>query len=106
MSVTPNLCCDETEQRSIHSLDIYINNYNKKLINLSILLSLECMILTLFVSAINGPSKPKMFKITEVLNNTTNEFDLSDMENPGLHNYRIRNSLRLIKNICSDHMKT
>ena len=44
------------------------------------------MILTIFVSAINGPSKPKMFKITEVLNNTINEFDLSDMENPGLHN--------------------
>lgn len=65
---------------------IYINNYNKKLINLSILLSLKWMILTLFVSAINGTSKPKMFKITEVLNNTINEFDLPDMENPGLHN--------------------
>ena len=62
----------------------YINNYNKKLINLSILLSLEWMILILFISAINGTCKPKMFKITDVLN-TINEFDLPDMENPGLH---------------------
>lgn len=62
----------------------YINNYNKKLINLSILLSLEWMILILFISAINGTSKPKMFKLTHVLN-TINEFDLPDMENPGLH---------------------